>query len=311
VKYGDVVFIEFGMRKEPVEPSRSEGTSSAFFAYVWSKISMNAGKHDPSTSESLRKLQKEAERMAYERAKDRRSEKHLEAKEALSEQRKIAFHSSGNDRLSFGDFYKMTSSVFSYPVYNILLAAFIGGMIYATPPSFDFTGSVEKYVPWGWETLVVLILTAHLIPVLLNVLTATRLKLKFHRLPFTVTGLGILVHRTEGRRFFRKCTLELILEETPGIYETTLREIEATVGKLIAHKASKLSRNKAPDSWKISGNTISGYASWRIAGKIITALDHHLKPIHRELGIVRSVVVSTQTGVPQSSDYFEWVPEGD
>lgn len=268
--------------------------------------------YDPS---SLKRLRKESSKITKQHAKELNYHRREEEKERREQLRKESFFNNDNDHLTFMDFYRMSSNILSYPNQFVWVGIFITFMIFFTPFAFDLLTFIEPYIPLNWQTFIILLAAVYVIPITLNLMKAFRLKAVFSRLPMKLNGLGRLVHRCEGRNYFRRCSVRIKWNPKNGktpVSDETIHEIEHTLLQLVVNEARKtMFRKRILNSWSIGENKAIGHANWAISGKILLCLDKNLTPVQLELGIISSVEIEFPRGKSDSDDYYEWTADGD
>ena len=278
-------------------------------------MSTTKSSDNSSNPSSLNRLKKESSKITKQQAKELNYHRREEAKEKREQLRKDSYFNNTNDQLTFADFYKMSSNIYSYPNPFIWVGLFISCMIFYTPLAFDLLPFIEPYIPINWQTFLVLLAIVYVIPISLNLVKAFRLKAAFNQLPFELNGLGMLVHRCEGRNYFRRCSIRLTWDPKNGktsVSDETIHEIEQAFLQLVVNKARKmLFRKRILNAWSINENKAIGHANWAIAGKILLSLHKHLSPVQSELGILKSVEIEFPKGKSDNDDYYEWTAEGD
>ncbi len=265
-----------------------------------------------SSSKVLSKLKEETSKISEQHEKERKYYEKEAAEEASRKKREDAYYYDDNDRLSFLDFYKMSSFFLSYPNLYMMMGFFMANMLYFTPQMFDFKDILERYIPWGWQTFLIALGTTYGIPIILNLVRALQLWYIFSRLPFKLNGLGLLVHRCKDQRYFRRCSVRLAFdEESKAKPNKTLKEIKHAILELLCSEANKIMFLKRIRRWKIENNLAEGFASWRVSRIILMALNKHLTPVQLELGNIKSVEIEFPVGHYTSDDRIEWLPQGD
>jgi hypothetical protein len=222
-----------------------------------------------------------------------------EREEARRREQQRAYYE--DDRLSLMDFYRMACTQASSPATLPWLGLFIVGMLYFTLLGFELVPVSKLFSLNGlWFMLGLLLLAYGGLggPPLLK---AMKWRRAFRRLPFTLEGLGRLVHRgNEGFEKYIRCSLRLQLKEQSASRKSAelVKTTRATVLQLAADRANAVLPRAGRDSepsgnirWKIQGDKAEGYANWRVGGQLLAVCAESLGPLQRELGLIQSVII--------------------
>jgi serine/threonine protein kinase len=206
-----------------------------------------------------------------------------------------------DDRLSFMDFYRMGSHWATTPASLPLVSFFAGAGVYLVVSTFKLMKlpSLETYE--GLGLVLALMLVAFVAVGGPLFLKAWRWRRAFRKLPFTLEGLGQIVHRGDGEwTRFTHCTLRVIfrkLDSPPGA-AAMVRTARSTALKLAVDRANEaLSRMvRHPEyfqklRWNVRDDRAEGYANWRTCGQLLTVCAESLAPVQRELGLIQAVII--------------------
>lgn len=222
-----------------------------------------------------------------------------EREEALRLEKLRAYYE--DDRLSLLDFYRMACTQASSPAALPWMGLLIVGMIYFVLLGFELVPASTIFSLNGLWFLLGLLLLAYVGLAGPPLLKALRWRQAFRQLPFTLEGLGRLVHRgVGGWNKFIRCSLHLQLKEQSASRDSAelVKTTRATVLQLAVDRANAVLPQAGRDSepsgnirWKIQGDKAEGYASWHVGGQLLAVCAESLGPLQRELGLIQSVII--------------------
>lgn len=222
-----------------------------------------------------------------------------EREEDQRRKRQQAFYE--NDRLSLMDFYRMACNDASSPAALPWIGLFIAGLIYATLTGFELVDVPTFYTLPGIGFMLGLLFTVYAVLAAPPLIRALRMRRAFQQLPFTLEGLGRLVHRGDGAlRKFTRCSLRLQLKEQGASREAAklVKTTQATALQLAVDRANvalggATHSTKPSDEirWKIRDDKAEGYANWRVGGQLLAVCSENFGPLQRELGLIQRVII--------------------
>ncbi|WP_224240785.1 serine/threonine protein kinase [Hyalangium gracile] len=270
----------------------------------------------PDAPAALARLQQEAQAARATTAKSvgRQKREAIEAArgEARDRDKQKARHE--DDRLSLLDFYKMASPVFLSPAVLPWVGLLLGTGVYASFPAFDLMPIPALDTVAGIQFGAGVLAASYAALGGPSLIRALLWLSSFRRLPFSLEGLGQLVHRGDGdARKFIRCTLRLRLKETAPSPQaaSTLKTAKATALKLAVDRANHVVSRMAGNSeyfqklrWSVQGDKAEGFANWRVGGLLLSVCKESLAPLQRDLGVLEAVVI-------EPSDEEFTLPDGD
>ncbi|HVG57659.1 MAG TPA: serine/threonine-protein kinase [Hyalangium sp.] len=222
-----------------------------------------------------------------------------EREEARRREREKAFYE--DDRLSLMDFYRMSCTDASSPAALPWIGLFIAALIYAPLALFELVDLPAFYTPNGLLVMLGVLLTAYVGLASLPTIRAFKLHRAFKQLPFTLEGLGRLVHRGNGALGkFTRCSLRLQLKEQGASGEAAklVKTTRSTALQVAVDRANaalaQATKSPAPSqeiSWKLQGDKAEGYANWRVGGQLLAICSESFGPLQRELGVIQRVII--------------------
>ena len=249
------------------------------------RLAQQAQQAREATSKAQIRQQQETDKEEREEAR------RLEQKRALYK----------DDRLSLTDFYRMACTDASSPgllPFSVLVTT---GLFYFTMMGFDLMQLPMIYTLPGVGLLLGLLFMATAVFAGPPLLKALRWRRAFQQLPFTLEGLGRLIHRGDGElRKFIRCSVRLQLKEPSASRDSAklVKTTRATALQLAVDRANvALGRathsTKPADEirWKVRDDKAEGYANWRVGGQLLAVCAESFGPLQRELGLIQSVII--------------------
>jgi serine/threonine protein kinase len=222
-----------------------------------------------------------------------------EREEARRREQLQAFYE--DDLLSLMDFYRMSCTDASSPAALPWIGLFIAGLIYATLALSELVDVPTFYTLNGIMFILGVLFTAYAGLASLPLIRALKLRRAFKQLPFTLEGLGRLVHRGNGAlRKFTRCSLRLQLKKEGAsrnsaelVKSTRAAALQVAVDRANA-ALGRATYSPAPSQeirWKIRDDKAEGYANWRVGGQLLATCSESFGPLQRELGLIQSVII--------------------
>ncbi len=263
----------------------STGALSAEAPAALARLAQQAQEAQAASSKVQRRQQQELDK--EERDEARRREK----QRALHE----------DDQLSLLDFYRMSCTDASSPAALPWIGLFIAGLLYASLTGFELMEVPTFYTLSGMGFMLGLLFTVYAALACPPLLRALKSRRAFQQLPFTLEGLGRLVHRGDGSlRKFTRCSLRLQLQEKGASREVAglLKTTRGTALQLVVDRANaaltQAIRGSEPAEnvrWKIQDDEAMGYANWRVGGQLLAVCAESFGPLQRELGLIQRVLI--------------------
>jgi hypothetical protein len=123
----------------------------------------------------------------------------------------------------------------------------------------------------------------------------------FRLLPFTLEGLGRLVHRGDGElRKFIRCSVHLQLKEQGAssgsaklikTTRTTALQLAVDRANAALGRATHSTKPANEIRWKVRDDKAEGYANWRVGGQLLAVCSESFGPLQQELGLIQSVII--------------------
>jgi hypothetical protein len=181
------------------------------------------------------------------------------------------------------------------------IGLFIAALVYAALTLFEFVDVPTFYTPSGIAFMLGLLFTVYALLAAPPLIRALGLRRAFQQLPFTLEGLGRLVHRRDGAlREFTRCSLRLQQKEQGASGEAAklVKTTRATALQFAVDRvnaalawATHSSDPTAQTRWKIQNDKAEGYANWHVGGQLLAVCSESFGPLQRESGLIQSVII--------------------